>query len=210
MVRRYKEQQTAANDVMISAHPIMVYTPLLAQFQFSTSHIGPPLKTRLAYWIYSTSTSREIPARLNQMFGVGEQGRSTPIQLPVPAKANMPDNGDIHLLVIDDNPINRQLPSDQISSLDYQVVTTNDGVDVLGGLNHHSIDIVLTDVNMPNMDGYRLTQLLRQLNVTLPVIGVTENALAEEKQRCIEAGMDNCPSKPMPLEMLEQTLAYYS
>lgn len=112
--------------------------------------------------------------------------------------------------MIDDHPINRQLLSDQISSLSYQVVTANDGVDALGVMNHHSVDIVLTDVNMPNMDGYRLTQHLRQLNVTLPVIGVTANALAEEKQRCIKAGMDNCLPKPISLKMLEQTLAYYS
>lgn len=209
-VLRHEGQQVATSDVMISDHPIMVDTPLLAQFQFSTSHIGPPLETRLGYWIYSTSTPREILARLNQLFGVGEQGSSMPIPLPVPAKANISNNGDIHLLVIDDHPINRQLLSDQISSLGYQVVTANDGVDALGVMNHHSVDIVLTDVNMPNMDGYRLTQHLRQLNVTLPVIGVTANALAEEKQRCIKAGMDNCLPKPISLKMLEQTLAYYS
>lgn len=89
-------------------------------------------------------------------------------------------------------------------------MTANDGVDALGVLEHQDVDIVLTDVNMPNMDGYRLTQRLRQMNFTAPVIGVTANALAEEKQRCIEAGMDNCLSKPVTLETLEQTLAYYS
>ncbi len=130
--------------------------------------------------------------------------------LPVPAKANISNNGNIHLLVINDHPINRQLLSDQISLLSYQVVTANDGVDALGIMNHHSVDIVLTDVNMPNMDGYWLIQHLRQLNVTLPVIGVTANALAKEKQRCIKAGIDNCLPKPISLKMLEQTLAYYS
>ncbi|MNP32107.1 Sensor histidine kinase RcsC [compost metagenome] len=63
---------------------------------------------------------------------------------------------------------------------------------------------------MPNMDGYHLTQRLREMQFTSPVIGVTANALAEEKQRCIEAGMDNCLSKPVTLETLEQTLAFYS
>jgi two-component system capsular synthesis sensor histidine kinase RcsC len=77
-------------------------------------------------------------------------------------------------------------------------------------LNRNTVDIVLTDVNMPNMDGYHLTQRLRQQHFTSPVIGVTANALAEEKQRCMEAGMDNCLSKPVTLETLEQTLAYYS
>jgi len=120
------------------------------------------------------------------------------------------DNGDIHLLVVDDHPINRRLLSDQLGSLGYQVVTANDGLDALDVLNRNTVDIVLTDVNMPNMDGYHLTQRLRQQHFTSPVIGVTANALAEEKQRCMEAGMDNCLSKPVTLETLEQTLAYYS
>ncbi|WP_163362445.1 response regulator, partial [Escherichia coli] len=85
-------------------------------------------------------------------------------------------------------PINRRLLSDQLGSLGYQVVTANDGVDALGVLKQHRVDIVLTDVNMPNMDGYRLTQALRQMQFSAPVIGVTANALAEERQRCLEAG----------------------
>ncbi|VTR28849.1 Sensor kinase protein RcsC [Serratia fonticola] len=94
--------------------------------------------------------------------------------------------------------------------LGYQVITANDGVDALSVLERNAVDIVLTDVNMPNMDGYELTRCLRQSNFIAPVIGVTANALAEEKQRCLEAGMDNCLSKPVTLETLEQSLGYYS
>jgi two-component system capsular synthesis sensor histidine kinase RcsC len=63
---------------------------------------------------------------------------------------------------------------------------------------------------MPNMDGYRLTQRLRQLGLTFPVVGVTANALAEEKQRCMEAGMDNCLSKPVTMDTLNTSLAFYA
>nr|WP_249745948.1 response regulator [Escherichia coli] len=69
---------------------------------------------------------------------------------------------------------------------------------------------LLSDVNMPNMDGYRLTQRIRQLGLTLPVIGVTANALAEEKQRCLESGMDSCLSKPVTLDVIKQTLTLYA
>jgi two-component system capsular synthesis sensor histidine kinase RcsC len=207
---RHQGQDTAAGDVMLSDHPLMVNTPLLAQIQFSIEHIGPSQETRPGYWMHSTSTPRETLALLNRLFGTRDESGNTLMQLPLPAKASRVDNGDIHLLVVDDHPINRRLLSDQLSSLGYQVVTANDGVDALDVLNRNTVDIVLTDVNMPNMDGYRLTQRLRQLHFTAPVIGVTANALAEEKQRCIEAGMDNCLSKPVTLETLEQTLGYYS
>ena len=100
--------------------------------------------------------------------------------------------------------------ADQLGSLGYQCVTANDGVDALNVLSKQHIDIVLSDVNMPNMDGYRLTQRIRQLEMTLPVIGVTANALAEEKQRCLESGMDSCLSKPVTLDILKHTLATYA
>ena len=80
----------------------------------------------------------------------------------------------------------------------------------LNVLSKDHIDIVLSDVNMPNMDGYRLTQRIRQLGLTLPVIGVTANALAEEKQRCLESGMDSCLSKPVTLDVIKQTLTVYA
>ncbi len=80
------------------------------------------------------------------------------------------------ILVVDDHPINRRLLADQLGSLGYQCVTANDGIDALNVLSKQHIDIVLSDVNMPNMDGYRLTQRIRQLGLTLPVIGVTANA----------------------------------
>ncbi|HAZ77923.1 MAG TPA: hypothetical protein DCX28_16155 [Enterobacteriaceae bacterium] len=48
------------------------------------------------------------------------------------------------------------------------------------------------------------------LRLTLPVVGVTANALAEEKQRCLESGMDSCLSKPVTLDVLQQTLAIYA
>ncbi|MDE9448521.1 response regulator, partial [Xenorhabdus bovienii] len=69
--------------------------------------------------------------------------------------------------------------------------------------------IILTDVNMPNMDGYELTQYLRNKGYTKPIIGITANALAEEKQRCTNVGMDNCLSKPVSLAILKNVLIEY-
>lgn len=208
-LQRYEGQATAPGDILLSDYPLQITTPLSAQIEFSIAHIGPSLETRPGYWLHSTSTPRDAMVLLNRLFGL-DVGNSTLVQLPPPVKSNSVDNADIRLLVVDDHPINRQLLSDQLMSLGYQVITANDGVDALGVLSQNTVDIVLTDVNMPNMDGYRLTQCLRQSNFIAPVIGVTANALAEEKQRCLEAGMDNCLSKPVTLETLEQTLAYYS
>ncbi|TGD85762.1 hypothetical protein C9F07_12475, partial [Salmonella enterica subsp. enterica serovar Poona] len=72
----------------------------------------------------------------------------------------------------------------QLGALGDQWKTANDGVDALNVLSKNAIDIVLSDVNMPNMDGYRLTQRIRQLGLTLPGVGGAAAAQAEEKPRC--------------------------
>ncbi|MBN0294762.1 response regulator, partial [Pseudomonas aeruginosa] len=71
-------------------------------------------------------------------------------------EAQAGNNDDMMILVVDDHPINRRLLADQLGSLGYQGVTANDGIDALNVLSKQHIDIVLSDVNMPNMDGYRL------------------------------------------------------
>ena len=83
-------------------------------------------------------------------------------------------------------------------------------MDALNVMKRIDADIVLSDVNMPNMDGYTLTQTLRESGYQRPVIGVTANALADEKQRCLAAGMDDCLSKPVTLQELKVSLRSYT
>jgi two-component system capsular synthesis sensor histidine kinase RcsC len=155
------------------------------------------------------ATPHELLGLLAHIYSVQlEDGEGT-AALPSPDSLT-PANDDMMILVVDDHPINRRLLADQLGSLGYQCKTANDGVDALNVLSKNHIDIVLSDVNMPNMDGYRLTQRIRQLGLTLPVVGVTANALAEEKQRCLESGMDSCLSKPVTLDVLKQTLSIYA
>lgn len=208
-IRRYCDEPTQPEDVLICDYQSQFNTPLLALIQLSIEHIGLPQETRPANWLLSTSTLLEIVPLLDQILRGQQPVENTPLQLPV-TKMNQDDNADLQILVVDDHPINRRLLADQLTTLGYRVITANDGLDALAVLNANTVDMVLTDVNMPNMDGYRFTQRLRELNYYFPVIGVTANALAEGKQRCIDAGMDNCLSKPVTLDTLRQMLLYYS
>lgn len=209
-VKIYNGQITTKNDFLLSDYIPKIKTPLLAKIYFSIDHIGLPQETKAGYWLHSTSTLLEIVPLINRILQI--KSNEEPIILPpvYPIKVEKIDNSDIIVLVVDDHPINRRLLADQLASLGYQVITANDGVDALRSFSNNTIDVVLTDVNMPNMDGYHLTRHLRKLNYTFPVIGVTANALAEEKQRCIEAGMDNCLSKPVTLDSLRNILVYCS
>ena len=116
----------------------------------------------------------------------------------------------LRILVVEDEAVFRH---SLVSYLEHDgacVLQAEDGIEGLSAAALYHPDVVLCDLNMPNMDGYRLTQRIRQLGLTLPVVGVTANALAEEKQRCLESGMDSCLSKPVTLDVLKQTLSIYA
>lgn len=207
-VQRYDEKRYGADDVIITDYDFAPDTQVRAVIEFDGQHIDMPQELSAGRWVYSTATPHELPALLGRIYRVAVE---TPEGMALlPAVEQSANNEDILILVVDDHPINRMLLSDQLGSLGYRVKTAQDGVDALNVISRSEIDIVLSDVNMPNMDGYRLTQRLRQLGQTFPVIGVTANALAEEKQRCMEAGMDNCLSKPVTMDTLLKTLAFYA
>ena len=118
---------------------------------------------------------------------------------------------ELKFLVVDDFSTMRRIVRNLLKELGFNnVEEAEDGVDALNKLQAGGFGFVISDWNMPNMDGYRLTQRIRQLGLTLPVVGVTANALAEEKQRCLESGMDSCLSKPVTLDVLKQTLSVYA
>ncbi|HCJ9715070.1 TPA: two-component system sensor histidine kinase RcsC [Escherichia coli] len=209
VVTTYEGQEPTPEDVLITDEVVSKKWQGRAVVTFCRRHIGIPLEKAPGEWVHSVAAPHELPALLARIYLIEMESDDPANALPSTDKA-VSDNDDMMILVVDDHPINRRLLADQLGSLGYQCKTANDGVDALNVLSKNHIDIVLSDVNMPNMDGYRLTQRIRQLGLTLPVIGVTANALAEEKQRCLESGMDSCLSKPVTLDVIIQTLTVYA
>ncbi|WP_233962984.1 ATP-binding protein [Shewanella indica] len=116
-----------------------------------------------------------------------------------------------HVLIVDDHPANRLLLSQQLKYMGHSIDEANDGQEALQLFNQHPYRIVITDCNMPEMDGYELSRKLRQLeksrNLSPAVIlGYTANAQLEVKKICIAAGMNDCLFKPISLSELKSTL----
>lgn len=109
---------------------------------------------------------------------------------------------DLNVLVAEDNPVNQVLMKEQLERIGCTVDVVPDGVQALRQLEFKVYDVLLTDVNMPLMDGYELADTLRQRDVDIPIIGVTANALREEGEHCIRAGMNSWLSKPMDIQGL--------
>lgn len=108
----------------------------------------------------------------------------------------------LSILVAEDNPINQVTLQHQLEQLGCEVTLSSDGAEALTlwGLSHY--DVVLTDVNMPRMNGYELARELRALGTSVPIIGVTANAMREEEERCLAAGMTSWLVKPIGLSTL--------
>jgi len=104
------------------------------------------------------------------------------------------------VLVVEDNAVNRTVLSRLLQAVGCTIVTASDGSEALELLSSQTFDIVLMDVQMPVMDGLTATRLLRKRpgpESKLPVIALTANVFAEDKQKCIDAGMDGFVGKPI-------------
>lgn len=118
----------------------------------------------------------------------------------------------LKLLVVDDHQVNRMLLQRQLSYLGHQVWQAADGREALQLLKNQQLDLVLTDCNMPLMDGYQLAQAIRadQALQNLVVLGLTARAQSDEIARCIAAGMNDCLFKPISINELQQSIQKYA
>lgn len=112
----------------------------------------------------------------------------------------------VAVLVVDDNEINRRILAEQLEHLGCIVYLANDGQQALVRLSEHSIDFVLTDINMPKMGGIELVQHMRQQACKIPVYGVTAAVGDEVVQQAIEVGMDDLLSRPLSMATLDNIL----
>lgn len=113
----------------------------------------------------------------------------------------------LHLLVAEDNSINLLLLKEQLRTLGCSVVTARDGCEALTYCGREQFDAVLTDLNMPAMDGLTLTRKLRERGFTAPIIGASADASEEDRSRALGEGMDGYLLKPISIEALRQTLS---
>ncbi len=120
----------------------------------------------------------------------------------------------LRLLVVDDNSINRELVCALLEPFDIDIETANDGVEAVEAAARATYDLILMDVQMPNMDGLTATQRIRAAAAPgaprVPIIALTANALPEQVARCLEVGMDDHLGKPINPERLLNILVQWS
>lgn len=132
------------------------------------------------------------------------------VDTAVPEQIEAP--GNLHILLAEDNTINQKVALRMLERLGYTAQVAQNGREVLAALEHQSFDIILMDVQMPEMDGLLATQHIRlnkELEQQPHIIALTANALKGDRERFLEAGMDNYLSKPVRLEELAAAIQTY-
>ena len=123
-------------------------------------------------------------------------------RLPSPAR---------RVLVVEDNPVNREVVAAMLQKLDYESQLACSGKEALQMLAADSYDLVLMDCQMPDLDGYETTRRIREWELVesrarTRVVALTANALSGEAEKCLAAGMDHYLSKPLSIGQLRAAL----
>ncbi len=122
---------------------------------------------------------------------------------PTPARAS---SRSLRILLAEDNLINRRVASGILNKAGHTVVAAHDGAEALAWLDREAFDLVLMDVQMPVMDGFEATRRIRQIEAErgghVPIAAMTAHAMKGDRERCLEAGMDDYVSKPIDAAQL--------
>ena len=115
------------------------------------------------------------------------------------------------ILYVEDNSDNRSLIRRVLESEDYSVVEAINAEQALKKLEDGNIDLVLMDINMPDMDGYTLTSKIKAIQKysKIPIVAVTANVMRGDREKSLEAGCDGYIQKPIDIDTLSQQIERY-
>ena len=154
------------------------------------------------------------PVRFSELFNTLQRlvspASETPARRGDPDAAASPRTGRGSALVVEDNELNQMVAQGVLSSLGFAVTLAGNGREGLDALQAGTYDVVLMDCHMPVMDGFDATAELRRRedgHRRTPVIAMTAGVLPEDRQRCLDAGMDDFVAKPVDVRDLDAVLA---
>jgi two-component system sensor histidine kinase/response regulator len=145
-----------------------------------------------------------VSQALNDLPSPGASQAMAPPGAHLTASIPLDDLRGTHILAVDDNDINLQVIQEILEDLGLQVSTAADGSQAVAMVRGKRYDLVLMDMQMPVMDGLEATRAIRALadHGNLPIVAMTANAMAQDRQRCLDAGMNDFVAKPIEPERL--------
>jgi CheY-like chemotaxis protein len=181
--------------------------------QYSGAGLGLAIARRLAALMGGDITLESEPGRGSTFYLTMEcglpQGETRPAGIiPKPPAPPVEASGGLRILLAEDEPVNRIYTVRALQKLGHRVETAADGREALAMLGREPYDLVLMDIQMPRLNGLEATRLIRSgqvpgLSPTIPVVALTAYAMDSDRERGLEAGMDEYVTKPFePFELV--------
>lgn len=128
-----------------------------------------------------------------------------------PPGVNAAPGRSLSILVAEDNLVNQKVTVAMLQRMGHRAIVAGDGAEAIVKWNESHVDLILMDVQMPAMDGFEATQRIRSQELArgthVPIVAMTAHAMMGDRERCLEAGMDDYVSKPVNRPALEQALS---
>ncbi len=120
----------------------------------------------------------------------------------------MTENGKGTILYVEDNPDNRMLVRRVLLSEDYSLIEARNAGEALNVLKESQPDLILMDINMPDMDGYTLTSQIKSMSgfERIPILAITANVMRGDREKTLEAGCDGYIQKPIDIDQLTKEI----
>jgi CheY-like chemotaxis protein len=175
------------------------------------SSVGDETRSKYPHLFSSVLTK---PIKQDQLFKVVQielRQSKEDVQADVQKKTVLSEDfaltNPLTILIAEDNLINQKLAMRILSKLGYTPEIANNGREAVNMLNERPYDVILMDMLMPEMDGLEATRIIRTTSAYQPqIIAMTANAMPEDREACIKAGMNEYISKPIALEILVKIL----
>jgi CheY-like chemotaxis protein len=124
---------------------------------------------------------------------------------------NIDYQGNVHVLLVDDNEINQRLASVMLQNIGCQVTIAGNGLEAIHKLKGNDFQLILMDIQMPLMNGYETTEHIRgKLKLVLPIIGLSANVYKEEIEQCYHSGMNDYLGKPYTERKLREKIVKWA
>ncbi|HET6218893.1 MAG TPA: response regulator [Acidobacteriaceae bacterium] len=185
--------------------------PLTVVMLTSAGHAGDAGRCRelgIQSYLYKPVRKQELLSAI--LRALGHPQTASPSLAAMPGVRQAQPKG-LHILLAEDNRTNQTVATRMLQKMGHSSVVANNGNEALLLLTTDRFDVVLMDIQMPEMDGLSTTMKIRECEretrMHLPIIAMTAHAMKGDRERCIEAGMDGYVSKPISSQELEEALA---
>ena len=162
---------------------------------------------------YLTKPLRQAPLREVLSMVMGRKASAEGTKQPIITRHTVAESArrNVRILLAEDNATNQKVAQAILKKLGYRADIAANGFEVIEALSRIPYDLVLMDCQMPEMDGFEATRRIRDtasgvLNHRVPIIAMTANAMQGDRERCINAGMDDYLSKPVQRQELAEAL----